>query len=69
MRFNCRTSSQEKRNLLEWHPWYAWHPVRIPDSTQCVWLERIERKGALWTSWHEAGLNWQYRLPGSADAL
>jgi hypothetical protein len=28
---------------LEWHPWFAWHPVRITGTNDGVWLEWIER--------------------------
>lgn len=27
---------------LEWHKWFAWHPVLIDNVT--VWLETVERK-------------------------
>lgn len=29
----------------DWHPWFAWYPVRLGSTT--VWLETIERKRAV----------------------
>lgn len=26
----------------DWHPWFAWHPVKLGSTT--VWLETVERK-------------------------
>ena len=39
-------------NRTEWHRWFAWRPVRLPEMNyegvrvpkMCVWLETIERK-------------------------
>lgn len=45
MKFNCGPTWAEKKEAKEqWHPWFAWHPVRI-GSGDCRWLETIERKG------------------------
>lgn len=38
MRWNIR----KEQDYLEWHQWFAWHPVRI--NGQWVWLETVERK-------------------------
>jgi hypothetical protein len=34
---------EKLRAITQWHPWFAWHPVRITGTRQIVWLERIER--------------------------
>ena len=47
MRFKLTTRT-------EWHRWFAWKPVRIPETKydsvrvpkMCVWLEVVERKRA-----------------------
>ena len=43
-----RWASKAKQNLLEWHLWWAWFPVRIPQTRevdgQWVWLEVIFRR-------------------------
>ena len=28
----------------EWHPWFAWRPVRHFNDVDWIWLERIERR-------------------------
>lgn len=72
MRFNCGPTLADRieasnRRDQEWH----WHFTLIPrrvGNNQCVWLERIQRKGTL----HEVrGLrihtwwSWEYRLPST----
>lgn len=37
----------EWERRCEWHSWFAWHPVAVPDNytgTRKVWLETIERR-------------------------
>ncbi len=42
-----------------WHKWFAWHPVRIPPTTEeggkktktYAWLEYVERKRDIWWNW------------------
>lgn len=29
-------------NIMDWHPWYAWRPIKTKDSL--VWLEYVQRK-------------------------
>lgn len=29
---------------MEWHTWFAWHPVTPKGSNETVWLEPIQRK-------------------------
>ena len=51
MKFNCGPTAAERYDaaqaelalLSEWHPWFAWAPVRV-SSGDCRWLEWIERK-------------------------
>lgn len=37
-----REARDAKRS--EWRQWFAWHPVKTPDSVW-VWLERVDRRG------------------------
>lgn len=30
------------QNVLEWHPWFAWHPIRV--DGEIVWLEWVWRR-------------------------
>ena len=43
-----RIPSKAKRKPWEWHVWFAWRPVRIPDDVytdgQWVWWEPVLRK-------------------------
>lgn len=55
MRFTCgerkaRREAQlqaEITRVTEWHPWFAWLPVRVT-SSDCRWLEWVERKVELY---------------------
>ena len=56
MKFDCGKTIDE---MKDWHPWFAWHPVRVGPH-DCRWLETIERR--LWgftveDSWYI----WEYR--------
>ncbi len=47
MRYDC-DKWRDRRNARwqakwEWHPWFAWWPVRIAHN-DCRWLETVERK-------------------------
>jgi hypothetical protein len=48
MNHKCESHEQKTIRLWTWHPWFAWHPVRIHveggDDT-CVWLELVARRG------------------------
>lgn len=44
---------------LDWHRWFAWHPVRI--DSRWHWLEWIERKGTVWEVTSTWGYDWEYR--------
>lgn len=44
MKIDCGQSKLAKnRHLTDWHPWFAWFPVRLGEN-DCRWLEVIERK-------------------------
>jgi hypothetical protein len=38
------------KNVREWHPWFAWYPVKI--QNEVVWLEKVQRKYTFF--WDEA---------------
>ena len=44
MRIAIRKRAAEKH---QWHPWFAWYPVRVLDTETYgrvwVWLEKVER--------------------------
>ena len=49
-------------SLLEWHRWFAWHPVPIviDGRLHYAWLQSVERK---WGSSRYSGtIKWRYRL-------
>lgn len=57
MKLNCGPTWEERVAAMgKWHPWFAWHPVRI-GSHDCRWLETIERRGDL----GYGGWSFQYR--------
>lgn len=59
MKFDCGPTWEEtKARLSDWHPVYAWFPVRV-GSHDCRWLEVVERKGSYY--WVTAGWDWEYR--------
>lgn len=38
-----QNKAREER-LNSWHPWFAWHPVRLDwDKGRWVWLETVAR--------------------------
>lgn len=60
MKFDCGPTWAEKVDAwTRWHPWFAWYPVRIPDTRVCVWWETIERR----TDYCMGYRFHQYRLP------
>lgn len=63
MKFRCKDDIAEYNAKLEWHAWFAWYPVRV-GSTDCRWLEIVERKGRIIQSWHESWLDYEYRPLG-----
>lgn len=56
----------EKARLKEWHPWFAWYPVRLgprleywPSGREICWLCTVDRKIA-WEC-EESGWVYEYR--------
>lgn len=48
--------------MSEWHPWFAWRPVRLTATTRYVWFRRIERR--LEYLGFKEGARWRYRELG-----
>ena len=44
MRINYQTKADKVKLLKEWHDWFAWHPVKIDEIRNIVWLETIQRQ-------------------------
>jgi hypothetical protein len=69
MKFNCSRPIDlymaRVDRLLEWHPWFAWRPVRV-DSGDCRWLEWVERRGNFWAACGESWWTWKYRANGQS---
>jgi hypothetical protein len=64
MKFECGPTAAERIAAeQEWHPSFAWFPIRV-GSHDCRWLERIERRAHY--SW--GGRWWEYRAPTGGDA-
>jgi hypothetical protein len=57
MKFNCGDKGRAyRKRIQEWHPWFAWRPVRLADH-DCRWLEIVERK-----AWYRSSFpDWEYR--------
>jgi len=60
---------RQRIDKTKWHPWFAWHPVRIARQQEgCVivivraWLETIWRKGEYSCGWGEGCWNWEYAM-------
>lgn len=49
----------QRARLEAWHPWWAWHPVRI--DTEWVWLERVQRIG-FYSIGYGGDWTWDYKL-------
>ena len=43
MKWSGETEEQRMVREDEWHKWFAWFPLQMPDGTW-VWLERVERR-------------------------
>jgi hypothetical protein len=44
MKLKLTDPREELENKKQWHTWFAWYPVYIPEELQWVWLEKIERR-------------------------
>ena len=54
-----RITKKLKKNLAEWHPWFAWYPVQAGDYR--YWLCYVVRRGSNLTGDHLDGyINWEY---------
>lgn len=72
MKFNCgpdrRTRERENWHknrlkrlaMLEWHPKFAWWPVRVSNSNKCVWLEMYETRVTHWIE--NRVYDWEIRI-------
>lgn len=61
MRFDCGETYEEwEARLSDWHPWFAWHPVRL-GSHDCRWLETVMRKGTIYGCPGDYYWVWKYK--------
>ena len=44
--FRINRSLPEKK-IYNWHPWFAWYPVKLDCHWQYAWLETVMRKRAI----------------------
>lgn len=49
---------KERIRLEEWHPWFAWKPVRL-EGRDCRWLEWVQRRGKYILYRH--CFHWEYK--------
>ena len=61
MKFNCGPTWAEKKEYLEeWHPHFAWWPIRV-GSRDCRWLEWVMRQGTWRPNYYRSCWTWEYR--------
>jgi hypothetical protein len=48
-----------RKDVLSWHDWFAWHPIRINRTS--IWLETVERRSDGWNAYNSEHI-WKYRL-------
>lgn len=53
-------------NLSKWHPWFAWHPVKI--EGKWYWLKRVERRGWRVDEYDHGYWHWEFRLSGHSTS-
>lgn len=64
MIFDCgETVSEYEERMGEWHNWFAWYPIRMAPH-RCAWLQTVERRGVLKSSFYEQWIQWEYRPRG-----
>lgn len=73
MKLNCGPSRTERvfakfARLKAWHPWFAWHPVRV-GNRDCRWLETVERKGQFFGGYGGDFWEWEYRPRAEAEVI
>jgi hypothetical protein len=49
----------KRRNLREWHRWFAWRPVLLVDG-RTAWLEIVDRR--LVFAHPDCGAEWEYAV-------
>jgi len=64
MKWSGETEEQRMVREDEWHKWFAWFPLQMPDGTW-VWLERVERRARRYIRANEGAYLWVYREIGS----
>ena len=66
MRWKTRKPFAKRRARHWWHDWFAWYPVRVPNTGKTVvWLELVQRKGRLSHRWAEGCWIWKYKEVGN----
>ena len=53
------TATEQYARTTQWHPWYAWHPVRI--GKYKVWLAWVLRKAREASFDGYGGFIWEYK--------
>ncbi len=62
--------TRQDQNLSDWHPWFAWYPVRALIGGMDIewkWLRTVQRRQ--WQPWWSGKPVWQYAVMGAEDAL
>jgi len=57
MRIKSMSTRKKLQRDKQWHPWFAWYPVRINDD-ELTWLEIVDRRLDFLVPWCT---NWEYR--------
>lgn len=60
MKMQFKPLIDKQLELLEWHKWFAWFPVRVNKDT-IVWLQDVYRKANEFNSFGSV-LSWKYKL-------
>lgn len=72
MRYDSPLFFSRFLKTFEWHRWFAWHPIRVPDGWQWewLWLETVERKRVeVGPQGLTGNYEWRYRMPSQSAAL
>lgn len=51
---------KKKKNLREWHNWFAWYPVKISEH-RLVWMTKIQQRVISYEPMYGSPY-WEYRL-------
>lgn len=68
MKFNCDRLSdylyqrkcEKFDNQQQWHPWFAWRPIRVA-YRDCRWFETVQRRKIYLCGYYEADWKWEYK--------